>query len=135
MAFQKVTTHDVSDRACRTKVQKWLGDWYPAEVEGSDCKAIDQIGQGESSYLKVGSFTFEATKYALLDFQNRVSQEIKAYEHSHIRSISFEGGALDGETVHFSPELNTLIGIRGRSDMCWIFHSAKKHQILDTRKI
>lgn len=113
MAFQKVTTHDVPDRVCRTKVQKLLGEWYPAEVEGSDCKAVDQIGQGKSSYLKVGSFTFEAVKYALRDFQNRISEEIKTYKHSYIRSISFEGGVLKGETVHFSPELNTLIGIRG----------------------
>jgi PHP domain. len=75
LAFQKVITHDVPDRVCRTKVQKWLGSWYPAEVEGSDCKAIDQIGQGKPIYLKVGSFTFEAVKYALRDFQNRVSQE------------------------------------------------------------
>jgi len=108
MAFQKVRTHDT-----KSKIQGWLGEWYPAEVEGSDCKAVDQIGQGKSSYLKVGSFTFEAVKYALRDFQNRISEEIKTYKHSYISSISFEGGVLNGETVHFSPELNTLIGIRG----------------------
>jgi hypothetical protein len=32
---------------------------------------------------------------------------------SHIISVAFEGGALDGKVVSFSPELNTLIGIRG----------------------
>ncbi|MBV6518732.1 MAG: histidinol-phosphatase [Candidatus Brocadia sp.] len=113
LAFQKIITHDVPGRVCRTKVQKWLGSWYPAEVEGSDCKAIDQIGQGKPIYLKVGSFTFEAVKYALRDFQNRVSQEVKTYKHSYIRSISFMGGVLNGKTVHLSPELNTFIGIRG----------------------
>lgn len=30
LGFQKVRTRDE-----RTKVQGWLGDWYPAEVEGS----------------------------------------------------------------------------------------------------
>ena len=108
MAFQKVRTHDT-----KSKIQGWLGEWYPAEVEGSDCKAVDQISQCKSSYLKVGSFTFEAVKYALRDFQNRILEEIKTYKHSYIRSISFEGGVLNGETVYFSPELNTLIGIRG----------------------
>jgi hypothetical protein len=32
---------------------------------------------------------------------------------SYLRSAHFEGGVLDGQTIRFSPELNTLIGIRG----------------------
>ncbi len=35
------------------------------------------------------------------------------HQASYIRSIHFDGGILDGQTLHFSPELNTLIGIRG----------------------
>jgi energy-coupling factor transporter ATP-binding protein EcfA2 len=106
--FQKVRTRDL-----RGKVQQWLGDWYPAEVEGSDCKAVDQIGQGKSCFLKLGAFTFEAVKYALLDYSNRVALEPRKHERSHILSVAFEGGVLDGKTIHFSPELNALIGIRG----------------------
>ncbi|MCX6584111.1 MAG: histidinol-phosphatase [Candidatus Aminicenantes bacterium] len=108
-AFQKVRTHDL-----RTKVQGWLGNWYPAEVEGSDCKSIDEIGKGEPTFLKLGAYTFEAVKYALRDYKNRVSKEAHTkYPHSHIKSISFEGGIMNGKTIHFSPELNALIGIRG----------------------
>lgn len=44
LGFQKVRTHDKADSVCRTKVKSWLGDWYPAEVEGSDCKTIADIG-------------------------------------------------------------------------------------------
>ena len=106
--FQKVRT-----RTDRDKVREWLGDWYPAEVEGSDCKSVDQIGQGNACYLKIGDFTFEAVKYALLDYANRVSMEPKKHERSHILSATFEGGVLQGKTIHFSSELNTLIGIRG----------------------
>jgi predicted ATPase len=113
LAFQKVRTHDVPDRKCRVKVQGWLGDVYPAEVEGSDCKAIDQIGQGKPCYLKIGDFSFGAVKYALLDHVNRVTAEPQKHKHSHILSVSFDGGILDGKTIHLSPELNTLIGIRG----------------------
>jgi chromosome segregation protein len=113
LAFQKVRSHDVADRKCRVKVKKWLCGAYPAEVEGSDPKSIDQIGKGEKCYLKIGDFTFEAVKYALLDYKNRLASEPKKYGHSHIRSVSFEGGVLDGETINLSPELNTLIGIRG----------------------
>ncbi len=113
LAFQKVNTHDVPDRKCRVKVQGWLGDAYPAEVEGSDPKSIDQIGQGKAGYLKIGDFTFGAVKYALLDHANRVADEPVEYRHSHILNVSFDGGVLHGKTINLSPELNTLIGIRG----------------------
>jgi chromosome segregation protein len=108
LGFQKVRT-----RAERDKVRGWLGDWYPAEVEGSDCKAVDQIGQGKECYIKIGDYTFEAIKYALLDHPNRVSEQRRRHERSHILSVAFEGGVLQGKTINFSPELNTLIGIRG----------------------
>ena len=48
-----------------------------------------------------------------MDYQNRVSAEPKKHESSHITSAAFEGGVLDEKTISFTPELNTLIGIRG----------------------
>jgi chromosome segregation protein len=111
--FQKVRTHDVSDKPCRTKVKQWLGTWYPAEVEGSDPKKLDEIGKGESCYIKIGAFSFDAVKYALTDYNNRTSKNVEKYRHSHIKNIHFEGGTLSGKSIYFSPELNTLIGIRG----------------------
>jgi predicted ATPase len=113
LAFQKVRTHDVPERKCRVKVRGWLRDTYPAEVEGSDPKAIDQIGQGQACYLKIGDFSFEAVQYTLLDHENRVAAEPKAPKHSHIKSVTFDGGVLNGETIHLSAELNTMIGVRG----------------------
>ena len=112
-AFQKVRTHDVPDKPCRVKVKQWLGDGYPAEVEGSDCKAIDQIEQGKPCFLKIGAPTFEAVRYALVAHQHRLRNEQQSYSHSFVKSVSFEGGVLDGQSVSFSPELNALIGIRG----------------------
>lgn len=115
LAFQKVRTHDGAgkDKPCRTKIQSWLQSWYPAELEGSDPKCIDEIGRGKASYLKLGELSFEAVKFALSDPAVRVAMEPPKHQASHIRSIHFEGGVLDGQTLHFSPELNTLIGIRG----------------------
>ena len=113
LAFQKVRTHDVTDRKCRVKLQNWLCKAYPAEVEGSDPKSIDQIGKGDKCFLKIGDFTYEAVKYALLDHQHRLASQPIIYKHSHIQCISFDGGVLDGKTINLSPELNTLIGIRG----------------------
>jgi len=113
LGFQKVRTHDKPDKVCRTKVKNWLGSWYPAEVEGSDCKSIDNIGRGEKCFIKIGAFSFDAVKFALIDDENRVSKEPKSHQHSHIKSITFEGGTLSGQKLHFTPELNTTIGIRG----------------------
>jgi len=113
LGFQKVMTHDVADRPCRIKVQNWLNGWYPAEVEGSDCKTIKNIGQGKFCFLKLGDYTFEAVKYALMDYQNRLAAQPEKHKHSYVRSISFEGGILDGKSLELSPELNSLIGIRG----------------------
>lgn len=113
-AFQKVRTH-ANGAKSRVEIQRLIGANYPAEVEGSDPKKIDEIGKGKSCWLKIGDHNFGAIKYALFDHEHRVSLSEKkpSHNHSFIRSVSFEGGILDGETVNFSPELNTLIGIRG----------------------
>lgn len=113
LGFQKVVTHDVRDRVCRIKVQRWLDGWYPAEVEGSDNKSVKDIGKGENCYIKIGAFSFDAVRFALMDHRNRCSKELKDYTHSYIKNIRFIGGILSGRELHFSPELNTLIGIRG----------------------
>jgi chromosome segregation protein len=113
LGFQKVRTHDIEGHKCRKQVKSWLEDAYPAEVEGSDCKNIEEIGKGKPCYLKIGYPSFRAVKYALMDHENRIKIKLKTYSHSHIEEVSYEGGVLDGKTIKLSPELNTLIGIRG----------------------
>jgi len=108
LGFQKVSTRDD-----REKVKGWLNGWYPAEVEGSDCKLTEEIGKGEKCFIKLGAFSFDAVKFALIDKESRISPQPKPHTHSHIRRVRFTGGTLDGEELHFSPELNTFIGIRG----------------------
>jgi chromosome segregation protein len=108
-AFQKVRTRDK-----REKVKSWLGDWYPSEVEGSDPKAMDEVGRGEPTFIKIGAFTFEAVQFALKPGADRLSAKaIDRQAHSWVRSVSFEGGILDGKRIDFSDEMNCLIGIRG----------------------
>jgi len=108
-AFQKVRTRDK-----REKVKGWLGAWYPSEVEGSDPKAMDQIGRGEQTFIKIGAFAFEAIQFALKPGADRLSDKaIQRQAHSWVRSISFEGGILDGNRIDLSDEMNCLIGIRG----------------------
>ena len=82
-------------------------------VEGSDPKSMEDIGKGDRTYLKLGDLSFDAVKYALNDYVNRISKEKPCRSHGYIKTVSFEGGRLDGTRLDFSPELNTFIGIRG----------------------
>lgn len=115
LGFQKVRTHDKKDAKCRVKVQGWWKSTYPAEVEGSDAKKIEDVGRGEKCFIKIGDFSFDAVKYALTDHAFRVSTEknLPKVAHSHVNAVRFEGGLLNGVRVPFSPNLNCLIGIQG----------------------
>jgi predicted ATPase len=116
LGFQKVRTYD------KINIWKnWFGGLLPAFVEGSDCKSLDEIARPHQqkneekiTFIKVGDFNFEALKYALTDYNYRISSNKKPEtKNSFIKSIAFEGGLLDGTKIDFSPELNSLIGIRG----------------------
>lgn len=117
LGFQMVRSYSKLDKAntpCAAKIKQHLNGWYPAQVEGSDPKQISEIGKGEHCYIKIGESSFDAVKFALFDHENRVSSKLKISKHSFIKQISFEGaGTLGGNTIKFSSELNTLIGIRG----------------------
>ena len=102
LGFQKVRTHDKPDAKCRAKVQQWWPH-YPAEVEGSNPKKIDEIGRGKVCYLKIGNSTFDAIKFALKDFKFRVAHEPLKIQHSYVASVRFEGGLLDGVKVPSLP--------------------------------
>lgn len=107
LGIQKMRTRDKINN-----LNQWLG-YLPSFVEGSDPKQISEIGKGDHVYIKIGALTYAAVKFALQDSQNRVFTNLPSYHHGYIESISFTGGKLDGKTINFSPELNTLIGIRG----------------------
>ena len=117
LGFQKVRTRDEmgQGKVSRAKVKEWLKDWYPAEVEGCDAKAIEQIGRGKkTSYLKLGALSFEAVKFALFDHAHRVRPHLPEPRQAvQLRQVRFNGGALNGLTVPLSPSLNCLIGPRG----------------------
>ena len=116
LGFQKVRTYD---KVATWK--NWFNDKLPAFIEGSDCKSLEDIGiphqqksEEKRTYIKIGEFNFEALKYALTDFNYRISLNTKPeIKNSYIKSIFFEGGLFEGTKIEFSPELNNLIGIRG----------------------
>ena len=108
LGLQKSRTYDHL-----TQFERCCG-YLPALVEGSDPKSIADIGKGEKcTYLKIGEYTYSSIKFALQDHKDRVDETVPDIKHGYIESISFQGGKFDGQTILFSRELNTLIGIRG----------------------
>lgn len=107
LGFQKARTRDLIK-----KVHDWMG-YDLALLEGSDPKQINEIGKGEKVYIKIGCFTYNALKFAVKDYQERVFSEIPVTTHGYIKSLTCTGGKLDKQVFSPSSELNTLIGIRG----------------------
>lgn len=108
LGLQKSRSHD------NLRQFKRCCNYVPALVEGSDPKSLLDIGKGDKhTYLKIGEFSFAAVKFALQDHKDRVSEIVPNSKHGYVESISFQGGKFDGQTIVFSCELNTLIGIRG----------------------
>lgn len=108
LGLQKSRTRDNID-----KFSRCFG-YIPALIEGSDPKSLKDIGKGDKqTYLKIGEYSYSAIKFALQDYKNRASESLPEQKHGYIESIYFQGGKFDGQTVRFSSELNSLIGIRG----------------------
>lgn len=108
LGLQKATTKKNIDQ-----FQSVFG-YTPALVEGSDPKSISDIGKGNRhTLLKIGEYSYSAVKFALQDSLNRVYLSTPDIKHGYIESVSFKGGKFNGQTILLSPELNTLIGIRG----------------------
>ncbi|HFI0170783.1 TPA: TrlF family AAA-like ATPase [Streptococcus suis] len=107
LGLQKLRTFDN-----KSKIKNWFG-YEVAFVEGSDPKNISEIGKGETSFIKIGEYSFAAVKFALQDYESRVLRDLPICNHGYIKSASFKGGRLDSVKIPFSNELNSLIGIRG----------------------
>lgn len=107
LGFQKGRTRDHM-----AKLEEWMGYKLPF-IEGSDCKSIEEIGKGKKSYIKIGDGNFESVVLAFKDYQNRISLSQNDYTHGYIKTVEFTGGKMNGKKINLSPELNSLIGIRG----------------------
>lgn len=115
LGFQKVRTHDKIKN-----LKLWLNNALPSFVEGSDCKSIAQVGQAhiqgeleKRTYIKLGAFSFEAVKSALIDGDKRIATEVPIHSQPYLSKVEFVGGDLNGIALNLSPEMNNFIGIRG----------------------
>lgn len=104
------------ERICRLKLgsNQWL-----SRVLNSDAHTLFALGRNASGLKKVTRFkmdtpSFQSLKIALEDGDARV--RIEDQIPASIPRIAFavlEGGFLDGHKIHFSPNLNCIIGGRG----------------------
>ncbi len=113
LAFQKSTSAD-KRRECERLMERKL-----ALVEGSDNAEAGMKGVGicngnnRKCYLKIGAFTFEAVKFALIHHEERVRATLPRAQGLYISSVEIERGEGEPLTLPLSPDLNTLIGVRG----------------------
>lgn len=115
LGFQKLRTFE------KLSVYKeWFENKLPALIEGSDCKTIDgvgkpheQNGKAKKTFIKIGAFNFDALMYALLDPENRLSENYPKIEKAYLKSITFTTTKWKNKKISFNPGMNNFIGIRG----------------------
>lgn len=114
LGFQKFRNREDEE-----KLKSWLDGHLISHLEGSDCKKIEDVGKPHTQngsprtcYLKLGAFTFEAVKFALLHHEERVSQTLPATQdlYLHEMEITRKHGSTN---IPLNSDMNALIGVRG----------------------
>ena len=70
---------------------------------------------GATTWIKMSDVTLDGLRQAFLDPDSRIrlNSDPEPEVHSELVQLTWEGGFLDGAAIHFSPNLNVLIGGRG----------------------
>ena len=90
-----------------------------ARVLNSDAHTIAAIGRNAQSNRRITRYkmevpSFNGLKIALEEADTRVRLEDEIPQSvARIEGVSFEGGFLDGQSIHFSKNLTCIIGGRG----------------------
>ncbi len=87
-----------------------------ATINSSDADSLDKVGS-RATYIKMSSVTVEGLREAFLDWESRIRLrgELGKEKYAMIMGARWEGGGcfLDDESIHFNPNLNTIIGGKG----------------------
>ena len=87
-----------------------------AVVNAKDIAKPDDLDDKSATcWIKMSEVTIEGLRQAFLDPDSRIrlNSDPLPEEHAELLSLNWEGGFLDGTTVHFNPNLNVLVGGRG----------------------
>lgn len=91
-------------------------DRVVAVVNASDVSRPEDFAKTSSScWIKMSHVSVEGLRQAFLDPDSRIRlhSDPMPDEHSELVAISWQGGFLDGASIHFNENLNVLIGGRG----------------------
>jgi hypothetical protein len=87
-----------------------------AVLNANDICAPDDLEKpGAWSWIKMTELTIDGLKQAVLDPTSRIrlSSDPVPEEHSEFVALAWQGGFFDGIGIHFSDDLNVLVGGRG----------------------
>lgn len=116
VSFQKrVLAFERCSHNSRKDLESRMDGRALACVTGSDYAqgGIEVIGTKSSkSYLKLGHFSFQAVKFALMHHQERVRNELPQRQSIHLYRMVI-GTTDDHIEIPLNPDLNTIIGVRG----------------------
>lgn len=87
-----------------------------AVVNASDVSSPDDVRKVCSScWIKMSQVSVEGLRQAFLDPVSRIRlhSDPMPEAHSELVAVSWQGGFLDGASIHFNENLNVLIGGRG----------------------
>ncbi|MCB0330722.1 MAG: PHP domain-containing protein [Bdellovibrionales bacterium] len=87
-----------------------------AVINASDVNGPEDLKkQGASCYIKMSQVSVEGFRQAFLDPSSRIRllSDPQPEPHVEFLAMTWEGGFLDGTSVHFNENLNVLVGGRG----------------------
>lgn len=87
-----------------------------AVVNANDVSSPDELARPSSScWIKMSEVSVEGLRQAFLDPGSRIrlASDPEPEDRTEIVAIAWEGGFLDGASMHFNDNLNVLIGGRG----------------------
>ncbi|MBM4389072.1 MAG: AAA family ATPase, partial [Deltaproteobacteria bacterium] len=91
-------------------------DLSPAIINAQDVSSPEDFDDlGASCWIKMSEISVEALRQAFLDPQSRIrlASDASPEEHSELVALAWQGGFLDGASIHFNENLNVLVGGRG----------------------
>ncbi len=87
-----------------------------AVLNARDVCSAEDLAQSETwCWVKMAEITIDGLRQAVLDPSSRVrlASDPVPEEHTELVALAWEGGFLGGQSIHFSENLNVLIGGRG----------------------
>lgn len=85
-------------------------------INAQDISGPDDVAKpGSTCWIKMSEVSVEGLRQAFLDSDSRIrlASDPQPDDHAELTTLQWNGGFLDGASVHFNSNLNVLVGGRG----------------------